>query len=207
MSQLLTIVLSALLFIGCADDHPSRSTADLKNVDNKSQSDLSGKSVEEILKLKYEKATLVCNFWYQYGSEFLKSAEPNLTIQYDLKKKGTSEYGTNPETRGLSVHNQDMKLTFVFGPVQIHDLNLNNENGDNYRMFFSPHLEVNFQWEVSDSKGFARKDVIEKLTTKVVEQSVKNGDDLNSYLSHFECAIVTDIRPKYKNQFSFHKSE
>ena len=171
------------------------------------RSNLSGKSVEEVLKLKYEKADLVCNFWFQYGNEFSRSIEPAVTVHYDLKQKGVSEFGTNPENRQLFANNKNLRLTFQFGPVQIHDLNFKDIDGVSYLMSFSPYLKVNFAWEIDGSEtDTVQKEVIEKLNTVVIDNLHKEGDDRNFYFTHFECTINTEIKSEYKNQFSSHKN-
>jgi hypothetical protein len=212
MSKVLSFILISLFLIGCAEDHPSRDTSQLAPADrNQPELDLIGKSTEEVLKIKYKKAVVVCSFWFQYGSEFLRSNEANVVVTYDLKKPGVSQDGTLPETRTLFAHKERLKLAFSFEAVQIHDLHLSNSDGFQIDMIFSPHLDINFEWQTWANRdgegpvgtsGSGKVQVIEKISTTVFNGSDKSGDDLNSYFQHSECYIDTDIRPKYKNQFS-----
>lgn len=80
-------VILATLLSGCAKNNDNKNNDPTANQQNQQPKaiDLSGKSLEEVLALKYNKAELSCAVWVQRNQKLDLTATPNDSFVLDLK--------------------------------------------------------------------------------------------------------------------------
>ncbi len=91
MNQYALNLIAVLAFClgGCAkSDNPDNNTPQTApKVEETKIVDLSNKSLEEVLALKYNKAVLTCKLWSQRAQEIDLDLAPNVIRTWDLKAK------------------------------------------------------------------------------------------------------------------------
>lgn len=193
-----------LLTLGCSNSFESLRAG--KNGNEKpgpGAIDLSGKSLEEILQIKYTKALLKCALWIQYKELDIKLPAIE-TYTWDLKSGEKA-----PEAFSIKhkINNYTVEFNFKFKKFYKVDGLVLNEQGKKYTLKFTPHIEMSYSTlrvlSLPDGDVTAREStenyhVSEKIPSPVVKEVIPAPDVLHTYA---HCLIDTDIKPDYADQF------
>ena len=170
---------------------------------------LVGKSDQEILGAKYNKAVLTCALWVQLGKELQKSASPSDTFSWDLLK----EFSTTKEFKLAGKASQrQVDATLTVKKMSIFGLVSNYHEGATHVMKYTPVADIELAAKISGSpvqgvfenSTVNRKfSVYEKLVEKPWDSKSwspgHNNDD--KYFDYLECTIDTDLKPEYADHF------
>lgn len=209
------LMLISIFAVACSKKDLNRNVQPIEPVNTPKQtsiSDFQGKSNEEILKIKYDKIVLKCQFWSQYTEKLDLALSPNDSFEVDflndltLSKSLMSLKGSaNGKTTIL-----DFKLT----DYEIREsLRHKGLNGKIYVLQFSPmlNLEYNFQSTSFKSenggitsgpvKGYNRGSRILEGDHNYSTESLQIADEPRRYIDHLDCTLDSIIKEKYKDQF------
>lgn len=209
MNNFLRYIVSfaiALVFVACAKNN--KASISPENPETKlADVNLDGKSTENILKTKYNKAILICSLWLQFGTELNRSNNPNDTFSFDLLKGEI-----NNDTLKLSGKTQSFSsdIKIQIKQLAIEHVNHTDVDGTVYRMKYTPvvRLEiVNQVYKGSENglifsgNGVGKRIIYEKIKDKSLDESFSTPGDIRSYFNYIECIIDTDIKSEYRDQF------
>lgn len=211
-------IILATLISGCAKNNDNKNNDQTVNQQNQQAKavDLSGKSLEEVLKLKYDKAELKCELWTQLSNQLNLSGTPNDSASWDLKSGEAM-----PETLILNgeISNHRISIEVKLNSVALLS-SLNHLDSDltRYELRYSPSVNVNITHEaittfpsgpfIASGNGSSRnineriKDIpINSALETDPEQQGGITIDRGSYRDYAHCFIDTEIKPEYQDQF------
>jgi hypothetical protein len=225
-------VMLVVVFSGCGKSTKEENhlPSDEKKDDQQRKAlDLSGKTVEEILALKYNKAELSCKLWVQrFETQYPpntslhiddNTSKPDLTKEpddffvYDLKANPNEPKSFT--LAGEVPNHYTVELAITFSPVHIHDIvHQDSKNLTIYSSSYSPYLNyglffkynaISNDFKPIDSKLDQGK-VYEKMPRKIMDHNrgftyaTEKATDHIRYHDHVECVINTEIKPEYSGQ-------
>lgn len=211
----LTGILFAMFTVSCAKYNVNNETKPA-NQDQKPRAvDLSGKSLTEVLALKYNRAELKCELWTQLSQKLDISVIPNDFISLDLKKEAM------PESLSLKgeVANHKVSVNVKINSAEvIEGLSSEVESGEKYTWQFSPLIEASIFHESVTTKSTGSIVINTKDPKSLIKEKIKNvqvQDSLKAepeqqgggtidhgfYHDYAHCYIDTEIKPEYQDQF------
>lgn len=211
-------IILATLVSGCAKNNDNKNNDQTVNQQKQQPKavDLSGKSLEEVLALKYNKAELKCELWTQLSNQLDISGTPNDSASWDLKS-GVAM----PEVLNLKGEIQNHKISIEVKLNSVSLLSsLNHLDSDltRFELRYSPTVNVNITHEsittfptgpfIASGYGSSRN-INEKIKDIPVNGSLatepeqQNGItiDRGSYRDYAHCFIDTEIKSEYQDQF------
>ncbi len=207
----ISVILCALIFVACAKNNDNNSQKNAPTPQGPTAQNLEGKSTDEVLQTKYNKAELVCNLWTQFGGELNKSNPPNDSFSVDLLKVDP----TQGELK-LSGKSQDqtVDVSIQVNALKISHVHHTDVDGTVYIMEHTPVIEYAYSYEESaihingatiSGQGSGQRSVNEKLKDVALNFSSKTQGDIGTYFRYLDCSIETDIKPEYQDQFKVQK--
>lgn len=175
---------------------------------------LAGKSIAEVLKLKYDKAVLKCDLWTQRRDKLDISLPANDSVAWDLKSN-------EPMPNSWNLNGQD-GIHKVEAEIKLNSLglqesvNLVTANGTRYKMSYTPFVNLNISYKTTTTypggpfytnSKWDNQEVREKVNQVLLNDSetpLNKGDDGIQYgpsYSYINCVIDTEIKPEYQEQF------
>lgn len=178
--------------------------------------DLAGKSVEEVLEIKYNKADLICALWTQINQKLNLDLSPNDSVSWDLKSKNVM-----PEVLNLSGQVQDhrIEVQIKLNSLALYSsLSFRDSDWTHYQISYSPYVNVSVNSEelttypiglLQSSSYSSSREIKEKIKdipingSLAVEPVQENGVtiDREAYHDYVHCFIDTEIKPEYQDQF------
>lgn len=159
-----------------------------------------GKSVEEILRIKYKNAFLVCHLWVQKSKKINRSEVPVRTVRWNLIKNFSP---TNEFDFKVSVSEHKARFSLDITSLEIIErLSMRNDRGLSVERKNSPVIEMVLTYESETKFGEGRqvisrsssKDekVIENFKSEVFNNSVSSQVyKKDKYVSSIDCSIET----------------
>lgn len=168
--------------------------------------ELAGKSLAEVLSIKYNKAKLVCSLRLQYGKEMDFSVAPDDKVELDLAQENLEG-----KTFSLKAKAGDAvsEYTVKVDKVKVVGLTeLRHSDKKTYKMNYSPVVDISYNYKndvkvPSGSFGSNSKfqsSIYEKVLSTQKESYYVSADIAYHYA--YQCTIDTDIKPLYQKQFS-----
>jgi hypothetical protein len=185
----------------------------VNDTDKISVQTLDGKSTEEVLKIKYNKANLNCNLWVQYGNELNKSIAPNDSFSLDLLKNDIN-HESSKELSGTA-QGQAVEVSIDLKDLKIANETLvNRDTNTTYKMTNTPVIVLDYDYKqtpvrdgglVISGSGHSERTINEKIKDMSLNISNKSENGLGTYFNYLECSIETDIKAEYQDQFKVEK--
>ncbi len=215
---LFIIAILTSIFSGCAkDDDKNRNTPTVSPQNEKPTAlNLLGKSLDEVLKIKYNKAELKCELWTQQTVKLDLSRTSNDSVSWDLK--GESTLPRTLTLKGL-IQNHQIEVEIKINSVAIRQkLQHTDVNGAIYKMLYSPYVKLNFSYKASTQFPTGPFFASGNGTSYEVNERIKNvplnntlatqPEELDemvinrgSFRDYVQCLLDTDIKPEYQDQF------
>jgi hypothetical protein len=192
----------------CANNSNEKPNPDNNRPQKPVAQNLSGKSTQEILTTKYNKANFKCDLWVQRGSDLIMSNTPNDSFSWDLLSDFANEKSFNlvgevqDHTMNITVNVESVE---IFGSVLLREL-----DGKNYKMTHTPVIKMDLFYEQKTTfapgvygheKGWLKRQVREKLKDMTLNESHSADVAAGTFFNYLECSIETDIKPEYQDQF------
>lgn len=217
VNSLVVSVVLALAVSGCAKSDDQKNIPNVKPPNEKSTPvDLSNRSVDDVLKIKYNKAVLKCELWTQQSVQLDTSGKPTDSASWDLKS-GTPM----PQVLTLKGKIRNHVITVEIKPnsVGLNDnLSIQKPNLTVYTLIHSPYVKVGMTFNAAtefpagpfySSGSGTDENINEKLIDDLVNQALKSQPeqsggvtiDYGSFRDYAHCFIDTDIKPEYQDQF------
>lgn len=204
-SQTMICVLASLLIVSCSRGHRDNSAP--KDPQKPVVTDLAGKTVQEVLATKYDKAIFVCNLWSQYSSQFVPSNMPTDKISWDLK----NEFATEKAFKiNAFVQQSTVQIDVEVKSLRVEDVTLRQQDGTLFKMKYSPVAAIGFKHTIlvdygnghyTSQNGENERRIIERVADLTLDTSSGPVGDPMRYFNRVECAIETEIKPEYQDQF------
>lgn len=208
----------ACLGAGCAksDDNKNRNSTAHQQNEALRAVDLAGKSVQEVLDLKYNKAELNCALWVQRNQKLDLTTGPSDSIILDLK----TDFQT-PQTFKLTGQVQDhtTEVQIEINSLAIRSsFYLKDVDGRVYVARYSPYADYILHYKsattfengvISRSDSHTNHQVGERILDRALNVAYDSqpvdpdGSVLNrgAYRDYVHCVIDTEIKPEYQDQF------
>lgn len=213
------LVAFSLMLVGCAKNDDSKKSG--QTVEPKNQTpvaiDLSGKTVEEVLSLKYSKALLSCALWSQRSKEIDLTVVPNDSATLDLKVDTSMPKNLKLHSQ---IENQHMEVDLNVSQLAIYgSLHLTDSSGNVFIAKYSPYVSVGYSHKstiifgvgqsmtgsVSDIRTVNEKIIDTALNESISSQPEDLGNgvviDRGAFNNVVSCTIETEIKPEYQDQF------
>ena len=204
-----TVALATIFFVACANDDNINANSGGEPPQKPKSQNLSGKSTQEVLVTKYNKAVFYCDLWVQRGDELIKTNSPIDQLTWDL----LNDFGTE-RTFNLEGQVQDhsfavsvnVKSVEIYGSVRHTTV-----DGIVYEMEYTPVIEMDFDYEQqtvygpglsSKRTGFAKRQINERVPDMSLNVSHSSEVTQDSFFQYLECSVDTEIKDEYKDQFS-----
>ena len=219
----LSVFMCALLLISCGKSNSKKnSLVESQDVIQKNEVevvsvDLSNRSTEEVLALKYDKAVLTCSLWSQNNKVIDLEQEADDSVSIDLKNSYF------PQVLKLSTDIQGHQVKIILEVTELsHNKNSNHidSKGNKISTKYSPYVKINYsstfrtnvdeQTKFSGS-GSAALTIYERIPNIPLNKSVesKSIEDRGVIISrpplsdYLKCIIETEIKPEFKDQFEY----
>lgn len=203
-----TILLLSLSLTSCGTDHLRPVENALMSVDVSALTaiNLSERTPEEVIQIKYKKAALNCSLWVQSGDKLDKTQSPNDSFSIDLLKNAFT-----PDTQkklSVTVGDQIVDAVVTLKDLKINDTdNYKRDERTTYKMKYSPIILLDFDYDYKNkngplslsSDGHQERVIREKI--KDVALNISNGTDSEKYFVSAECLIDTDLRSQFQDHF------
>lgn len=216
----LVSVVVLLSLVGCikggeAQPVATKSLSGPVDAPQSSTINLAGKSLSEVLKLKYNKVELNCQLWTQALEHIVTTGEPNDVVSVDLMSL------TLPKVLTLKWQLQYHNLAFTVKINSVglkESLNLNDLDGTKYKASYTPFVDADFTsisysysgrpgdgpFIVGPSSGTSIQ-VYENVRTLALSDVIGVFTDslgiTRSYSDEVLCMVKTEIKPEFRNQF------
>ncbi len=212
MSKILVSLL-LLTLIGCSQQNDSASTAPLAPPPTPSTpspvkaQDLSSKSLQEVLVIKYNRAILHCRLWVQAAEQIDKSLLPNAEATWDLLHDFGPEKTLELIYSGLP---QSVDLKLLVTNVYIANGFFKSSNGLTSDFKNSPVVDLRYSFAATpisnsglqiEDRGLGGKSVYEKVDQEIFSRSNILPDLKVTSLKYFECTIDTEIKPEFSDDY------
>lgn len=169
--------------------------------------DLSTKGLQEVLKLKYNKAVLECRLWVQSGQKLDPRIPANAELSWDL----IHNYVPNKSFE-LSYIGQPQSVDLKILVTNVYIANGFFKASDGHTSDFknSPVVDLRYSFAATpiqnngvlvDDRGVGGASIYEKESQEVLSRSNFLAEFQVNALKYFECTIDTDIKPEYQNEF------
>ena len=194
----LVSLLIIILFVSACGKTASKSNtpSSFKQVES-----LNGKSLEEVLSLKYDDVSVDCTLKLQSGEAV---GEPlafswKLPVDRDKERKIVVDIGN---TKVTWTH----KLSLV---MLMDNLTHTNPVGEEYQLEFTPRVIVHSSKQLDfsaeprtsvSSGGGLNVDLVENTGSEVQKDNI-HIIGLANFISHLSCALNSKIKPEYAEQF------
>lgn len=206
MKSSLLVLFAITILASCANKDGNSSRARHEQNPKVVTADLSSKSLDEVLDLKYNNAELKCELWTQQNEKLDISATPNATARLDLKTKPALPSKVSLHAN-IENHSIDTELTVT--AIDLYSsLRYTDIDGIFYHLKFTPQVKldvaiktVTWKGQNISSKTFSieSRSVNEKIMDKALNASTRiNAGPIHDYI---QCYIDTDIKPEYQDQF------
>ncbi len=171
-----------------------------------SKADFNGKSDAEILQMKYERISLKCDLWTQYGKELNLNAAPNDTTEIDFFDDPSLENSlislagnTSGRTLNIQLKVESFK---IFENLEYH-----GPTGRWTSARYSPVFKLAIKFSADKSSGSfggsgSGNEIFEKSATDLMNQSSHSDGDEFEYFDYLKCVLNTQAKEEYKDQFS-----
>jgi hypothetical protein len=207
MGRLFLGVIVSLSLFGCGMADNNYEPNHNPNLPQKPTAEnLSNKSVQEVLQIKYTKAVLTCSLWLQWGKKLDVSNSPNDKVTWDLLKDFSTT--KNLQLNGWAT-NTSTSVNLTIKSVELANGEIGTPEGAVYKYQYSPRINLDYAFEtiVSTTKGpysdevYGNKDIGEKVGGMLSNTSIKAEGSENSVFYYADCTIDTEIKPEYADQF------
>jgi hypothetical protein len=211
MSYLLLALLLGLN--GCSQQNDSSTEAPLPAPQSPTSptpipgQDLSAKTLQEVLVIKYDMAVLHCRLWVQAADQIDKSLLPNAEATWNLLKDYVPQKTLELIYTGPP---QSVDLKLLVANVYLANGFFKSSNGQTSDFKNSPVIDLRYSFaatpisnnglEVQD-RGMGGKSVYEKVDQEIFSRSNLLPNIKVNALKYFECTIETEIKPEFQNEF------
>ena len=191
------------------------------NGDQLNEQNLNGKTLSEVLAVKYTRAELVCSLWSMLASDLDLSRNPNSTYRFNLKAQTFLPFTIilRSAVRGVGqdqfreLHQTDVRLT-------IYKINLvpqvtvsHDQTGLIYDLLYTPAVGFSIDavartnthdGPIVDRYSNPENTLYEKIHWPVVQLesfAIPNNFNYKTY-DYASCRLETDIKPEYAHHFT-----
>jgi hypothetical protein len=212
MSKILLSLLT-LGLIGCSQQNDANSISPLPappappTPTSVTAQDLSNKSLQEVLVIKYNRAILNCRLWVQAADQIDKSLLPNSEATWDILHDYQSEKTLELIFNGLP---QSVDLKILVTNVYIANGFFKSSNGLTSDFKNSPVVDLRYSFAATpisnnglqiEDRGIGGKSVYEKVDQEIFSRSNILPDLNLTSLKYFECTIDTEIKPEFIDDY------